>query len=87
MNNQDIKIELNKGGYFFPLKIMNESEAISLRTYYHKVKKSYAKKNLILEHYFKTHLLFQEINELIRNKEILDVAEKFIGPNILFGIQ
>ena len=44
MNNQDIKIELNKGGYFFPLKIMNESEAINLSTYYHKVKKSYAKK-------------------------------------------
>ena len=40
-------------------------------------------KNLILEHKFKTHLLFKEINELIRNKEILDVAEKFIGPNIL----
>ena len=83
MNNQDIKIELNKGGYFFPFKIMNESEAINLSTYYHKVKKSYAKKNLILEHKFKTHLLFKEINELIRNKEILDVAEKFIGPNIL----
>ena len=54
-----------------------------MSTYYHKVKKSYAKKNLILEHKFKTHLLFKEINKLIRNKEILDVAEKFLGPNIL----
>ena len=42
MNNKILKLNLIRRLFF--LKIMNESEAISLRTYYHKVKKSYAKK-------------------------------------------
>ena len=41
------------------------------------------KRNLILEHKFKSHLIFKRINDLIRNKKMLDIAESIIGPNIL----
>ena len=83
MINQEIKIELNKGGYYFPFKILDKEDAIELNKNYQKIKKKHARKNLLFEHKFKSHLLFKDINKLIRNKKILDIAEKFIGPNIL----
>ena len=83
MINQEINIKLNKGGYYFPLEVLTNEDAIKLNKNYHKIKTIHAKKNLLLEHKFKSHLLFTGINELIRNKKILDIAEKFIGPNIL----
>ena len=39
MNNQDIKIEINAGGYFFPIKVLEPKEAINLSNYYHQKKK------------------------------------------------
>ena len=83
MNNQDVKVELNEGGYYSPIKILENDEAINLNNYYHDIKNKNCKKNLILEHKFKAHLLFKEINHLIKNKKMLDIAEKIIGPNIL----
>lgn len=83
MINQEINIKFNKGGYYFPLKILDKEDAIALNKNYQKIKTIHANKNLLLEHKFKSHLLFKDINKLIRNKKILDIAEKFIGPNIL----
>ena len=83
MNNQDIKDNFSEGGYYFPVKILKINEALNLNKYYHETKKKNVNKNLILEHKFKSHLIFKKINDLIHNKKILDIAEKIIGPNIL----
>ena len=83
MNNQDIKVNLTEGGYNFPIKILEAKEALHLNNYYQETKNKNISKNLIFEHKFKAHLIFKKINELINNKKILDIAENFIGPNIL----
>jgi non-haem Fe2+, alpha-ketoglutarate-dependent halogenase len=83
MNNQDIKVNLTDGGYYFPVKILDIKEALDLNNYYQETKKKAVSKNLIFEHKFKSHLIFKKINELIKNKKILDIVEGFIGPNIL----
>ncbi len=83
MNNQDIKVNLTDGGYNFPVKILETKEAFDLNNYYQEKKNKVKSKNLIFEHKFKAHLIFKKINELINNKKILDIVEKFIGPNIL----
>ena len=81
-NNHNIDFKLNDGGYFFPIQIIEENEARDFYNYY-KEKKNLISQNLIFEHKFKAHLIFKRINDLVKNKKILDIAEKFIGPNIL----
>lgn len=83
MNNQDINIKLNDGGYLYPIKVLETKDALDLSHYYNQTKNKIMKRNLILEHKFKSHLIFKRINDLIRNKKMLDIAEKIIGPNIL----
>ena len=83
MINQDIKVNLKDGGYNYPIKILEEEEALKLSSYYHETKNNKIKKNLIFEHKFKAHLIFKKINELTKNKKILDIAESLLGPNIL----
>ena len=83
MNNQDNKINLNAGGYYFPIKILDMENALDLKNYYHQIKKNNINRNLIFEHKFKSHLIFKKINKLIHDKNIIDIAENIIGPNIL----
>ena len=83
MNNQDIKVNLTNGGYNFPIKILESKEALELNNYYQEKKNKTISENLIFEHKFKSHLIFKKINELIKNKRMLDIAENLIGPNIL----
>ena len=35
MNNQDNKINLTAGGYYFPIKILDMQNALDLKNYYH----------------------------------------------------
>ena len=74
MNNQDIKVNLTDGGYNFPVKILEENEALNLNTYYQETNNKTISKNLIFEHNFKAHLIFKKINKLINNKKILAIA-------------
>ena len=78
----NLKKKLTSGGYYFPIEILQPREAVKLNLYYKKAKKN-LNGNLKFEHKFKSHLLFQKLNQLIFNKTMLDIAEKIIGPNIL----
>ena len=69
MNNQDINIKLNDGGYLYPIKVLETKDALDLSHYYNQTKNKIMKRNLILEHKFKSHLIFKRINDLIRNKK------------------
>ena len=44
MINQEINIKFNKGGYYFPLKILDKEDAIALNKNYQKIKTIHAKK-------------------------------------------
>lgn len=83
INIDEIKKKLSLGGYYFPIEILKPEDAINLGNYYKEIKKKYVSHNLVFEHKFKSHLLFEKINQLIFNKKILDIVEKIIGPNIL----
>ena len=45
MNNQDIKVNLTDGGYYFPVKILDIKEALDLNNYYQETKKKAVSKN------------------------------------------
>lgn len=66
MINQEINIKLNKGGYYFPLEVLTNEDAIKLNKNYHKIKTIHAKKNLLLEH------------KLITKKKICFLIRKII---------
>ena len=83
MDFANIEKKLLGGGYSFPIKILDQNDAINLGYYYNETKNKYVSSNLIFEHKFKSHLIFKKINDLIFNKKMLDIAEKIIGPNIL----
>ena len=34
MNNQDINVKLNEGGYLFPIKVLEPKEALDLGSHY-----------------------------------------------------
>ena len=87
MINQEINIKFSKGGYYFPLKILDKEDAIALNKNYQKIKTIHAKKNLLLEHKFKSHLLFTGINELIRNKKFLILQKNLLDLIYSVGIQ
>ena len=83
MDISDIKKRLLSAGYYFPIKIIQPSDAINLSNYYNEIKEKHVFNNLIFEHKFKSHLIFKKINRFIFNKTMLDIAENIIGPNIL----
>ena len=69
-------------GYFFPLRVMPESEAGEYRK---KLEAYEASHQAIMKTALrnKPHLIFTWINELIRDARILDAVEDVLGPNIL----
>ena len=67
----------------FSNKSFRTKRSFRFSRYYNQTKNKIMKRNLILEHKFKSHLIFKRINDLIRNKKMLDIAESIIGPNIL----
>ena len=81
-NNHNIDLKLNEGGYFFPIRIVEQDETRDFYNYY-KEKKNLISQSLLFEHKFKAHLVFKKINDLIRDERLLNIVEKFIGPNIL----
>lgn len=82
MDSTQIINQINSQGYSFPVKLLPEEEAAGLFNYYKKALIN-VKYNLLFEHKFKSHLLFQKFNNLIRNPDILNIVEKIIGPNIM----
>jgi len=71
-----------QNGFYFPLRVMPESEA----TEYRKKLEAYeASHQPIMKTALrnKPHLVFTWINELIRDQRILDAVEDVLGPNIL----
>ena len=65
-NNHNIDLKLNEGGYFFPIRIVEQDETRDFYNYY-KEKKNLISQSLLFEHKFKAHLLFKEIIYLIKN--------------------
>jgi len=72
----------HRDGFYFPLRVMPESEAAEYRR---KLEEYEASHQPIMKTALrnKPHLVFTWINELIRDARILDVVEDVLGPNIL----
>ena len=51
-NNHNIDLKLNEGGYFFPIRIVEQDEAKDFYNYY-KEKKNLISQSLLFEHKFK----------------------------------
>ena len=71
-----------RDGFYFPLRVMPESEAAEYRR---KLEAYEASHQPIMKTALrnKPHLIFTWINELIRDARILDAVEDILGPNIL----
>lgn len=69
-------------GYFYPVRVLAESEANAYRRRLEAFESSHGGP-LKREYRQKTHLLFPWLDELVRNPDILDVVERVLGPDIL----
>ena len=81
--NSNIIIEVKKNGYFFPVKIFNHNESDQLKKEYYSSLEKINSKRLKFECKFKSHLIFNWVNNLIRNESILKIAREYLGNNIL----
>lgn len=81
LNTKKINFFKNNG-YLFPIKVMEEKEAILYRTALEDYEKSQGSAISGIEKH-KSHLLFSWVNEIVHNKNILDSVEDILGPNIL----
>ncbi len=80
--NNDQKTFFKENGFLFPIKILSEERVLSYRNNLEEYEKS--KGNAISGNdRHKAHLLFKWVNEIVNNKNILDVIEDILGPNIL----
>lgn len=72
----------HRDGFYFPLRVMPESEAAQYRKRLEDYEASHQSimKSALRN---KPHLVFTWINELIRDARILDAVEDVLGPNIL----
>jgi non-heme Fe2+,alpha-ketoglutarate-dependent halogenase len=74
--------QFNELGYVSPIRVMSDKQAGSIR----ETLEAYESKNGgplkgALRH--KTHLLFADLNELVRQEKIVDAIEDLYGANIL----
>jgi len=74
--------EYQQQGFLFPLQVLSDSEAYSLRR---KLEELEADQGGLLPAHInrKPHLLLTWLNELIRSPRILDPIEDILGPDIL----
>lgn len=71
-----------KAGYFFPVRVLSETEAAATRKKLESAEASLSDKlKGAMRH--KPHLLFTWLDEVVRNPTVLDAVEDIIGPNIL----
>ena len=80
----DISQYFNEKGYYFPLNAFDENKAAYYTECLFKLKKKTKKINLGNNNQINLpHLLFSFVDEIIRNKLILDSVEKILGSNLL----
>ena len=74
--------QFKRDGYVHPIKVLDPAEAGALRR---QLEAQEAKQGGHLEpgQRSKSHLLFKWLDDLIRDRRILDPVEQLIGPNIL----
>ena len=75
-------IEYEENGLVFPITVMPENEADTLK---HKLERYESSSGGPIQKQWrqKVHLLFTWANEIVRHPKILDAVEDLIGPNIL----
>ena len=75
-------IEYEENGLVFPITVMPENEADTLK---HKLERYESSSGgpIQKEWRHKVHLLFTWANEIVRHPKILDAVEDLIGPNII----
>lgn len=72
----------HRGGFLFPIRIMDSKSARQLRQKLESIEKTIGAE--VQNRYrIKAHLPFPWLNRLIRNSHMLDAVEDIIGPNIL----
>ena len=73
-----------RDGFFFPLQVLNEGEAIACRAELERLEKRIVTEELghnnQLNH---GHVVFRFASELVRHPRILDAVEGILGPDIL----
>ncbi len=81
LNTEQIE-QFNRDGYVYPIEVLDRDEAGALRR---RLEAQEGKQGGRLEpgQRSKSHLLFKWLDDLIRDKRILDPVEQLIGPNIL----
>ena len=70
-----------ENGFLSPIKILEEKKAASYRSRLEKFEKNYPKLQGKLD--FKANLICSWVDQLAREKHLLDIVEDLIGPNIL----
>ena len=80
--NEDAITQLNRDGYYFPVKILDEEQAEACRARLEKFETAQGKPIEGAQRN-KCHLLFKWIDDLMRDSKILDAVEDLIGPDIL----
>ena len=83
MDIDTIKNSLINKGYFFPIRILTEKDALELKDYFYKVKDEMPNNSLKFEFKFKSHLILKKVNDLLFDDKITRLAKEIIGPNIL----
>ena len=80
--NEDAITQLNRDGYYFPVKILDEEQAEACRARLEEFETAQGKPVEGAQRN-KCHLLFKWIDDLMRDSKILDAVEDLIGPDIL----
>lgn len=80
--SNDIVEAYKRDGYYFPIRVMPEQQAIAYRKRL-EAHEAQAGEPLQGNLRHKTHLLFTWADELVHHPAILDVVEDVIGPDIL----
>ncbi len=80
--NEDAITQLNRDGYYFPVKILDEEQAEACRARLEKFETAQGKPIEGAQRN-KCHLLFKWIDDQMRDSKILDAVEDLIGPDIL----
>lgn len=71
-----------RDGFYFPIPVLTEAEVANYRSQLESFERQQGGP-LRGPMMFKTHLLFQWVDELIRHPRVLDAVEDILGPNLL----
>ena len=73
--------QYHEEGYCFPYRVLDTQEVADIRGQIEAYEAAHGKIGGLNRN--KTHLLFRWLDDLIRNRKLLDAVEDLIGPNIL----